>query len=503
MLKQQPPQECKACIENEYSATQQRLQFQRKFEKDWDQISHHLSQDGSLSQPPQSLDYRSNNICNLACRTCNSGQSSTIRALEEKVLDKKSDSKEINQIISNEYESLIERNKITDLYFANGEPFLSPIFLKTIDKIKSSDFIQEMNLTVTSNLTIYNDQIEEILKLEKKMASFNLIISIDGYLEDSELIREGLNWNVWKENLDRLLSFFPKNKIQTNITVTLPALKNLPKLVRFLKQRQLSFQFSHLIEPEPMTSILRCRGLPKSIINPILTKTRSDLTTDDHEVAELLNFIEDQTIIDGLSDEVKLEYLVSFSRQICLDRVKKSTRFKEMYQNNFPQIINNFIHLNINSPSLASKEDQIRRLFDFNYYEDFKNLGLTLVVAGQHFRTESTAQKLIQQLIKTESKEIVIFILETRNSIFSRFLNFKNKQNLSFEKIYFSKIESMMKQKSYKMDFQRQLLTSQLSYFTKLEIPKFIQDFIENTLLKFFPRFFSLHAVTKMEFRRD
>lgn len=503
MIEQRPPPECKACIENEYSATSQRMQFQEKFKHDWDRISQNLTEEGVLSLPPQSLDYRSNNICNLACRTCNSGQSSTIRALEEKVFGKRNESKEINEFVSKEFEDLIEQYEITDLYFANGEPFLSPIFFDTFKKIKNGKNFDKTHLNVTTNLTVYNKSVEAILNWGKQLASFNLIISIDGYNQDAEMIREGLKWKTWVENLDQVLKIISPNNIRVNITVTLIGLEHISKLVKFLKERNLSFQFSHLIEPDPMTRILKCRGLPQRIILPITREIKTTLKSEDREVAELIQDIENEAVPFDFTDDEKLEYLLSYLRQVRFDQIKNIFNFKTYYHKHFYGLISAFVRLNFKNINCRVSENQIRLLFDYSFIENFNGLDLTLIVSGFQFRETTKSHLIFEELRKTNSKEILLFVLESHYGLFSRLINIKRPQNLLFESKYIDQIITLMTERSFTFKLQKCPMPTKLSYVTKMIFPKFLHRLIENYLFRYFPKTFCLHTITAMEFRRD
>ena len=147
-------------------------------------------------------DFTFSNICNFKCVMCSSETSSSW-GVELKRLLKKPEYNPIKKIeIWDELEPLYDI--VEEIYFAGGEPLIMEEHYKIIDrlvKLKKFDVVLKYN----TNFSVidYKKNID-IIDIWNKFDDVQLTISLDGYGSRGEIIRKGLNWGKFVENIKKL-----------------------------------------------------------------------------------------------------------------------------------------------------------------------------------------------------------------------------------------------------------------------------------------------------------
>ena len=230
MLKGNLPEEyCQNCLKNDalgkgIETFEVRDSLKRMF-------IDNTESDGAVNLAPISLDYRIDNECNLACRTCNSFLSSKIENEALKVGQKKLVLKNLNAI--EEFKYHINKGKIKRIYFANGEPLIQK---KTWSLLKEISEEQSKKITLELNTNLYHRAFfySEYRQILKKFKEVKIAISIDDVGKNGEFIRDGLSWEKFKTNLYEIKNDDLFNITSYDITFTLPLLINIEPLIHFL-----------------------------------------------------------------------------------------------------------------------------------------------------------------------------------------------------------------------------------------------------------------------------
>ena len=132
---------------------------------------------------PLWYDLRISNNCNLSCIMCGPQYSSTW-------------AKQLNKDNSYlMYEANVEINQ--DAYkiqLAGGEPFMIKNFARMLEKINNTD----CEIVVNTNATVITKPLFDQLK---RFRNVWIVLSIDGYGELNDRIRQGSNWNTIVENV--------------------------------------------------------------------------------------------------------------------------------------------------------------------------------------------------------------------------------------------------------------------------------------------------------------
>lgn len=215
------------------------------------------------------LDVNLSNQCNLACVFCNSKASSLIETLMTKYerkdlpehwkgkVDKQAKSEDIANVVAD----LLKSYKIKSLKIIGGEPFLvenwNPIE-KVLDEIDCS----ELELEITTNGTIMNDEI--IRRLSKTKRS-TIRISCDGINENYEFLRWPHKWKKMEKNLDFIFNHASDIlDVEISLLVNIFNFEYLPKIEKYFFDKGWKCNANFDIKPD--NSVLNCINLPNSLI---------------------------------------------------------------------------------------------------------------------------------------------------------------------------------------------------------------------------------------------
>jgi len=267
MLYSQKPKPCNVCWKAEENGkVSKRIQVNKQFEG-WEYTTNGS---GYMYTMPQYYDLRPGNVCNLKCVMCNPQNSS--KWIEDNHLSMtpygeivKFSDETINDILSNS--AIIKR-----LQLAGGEPFYMPSVKRLLKGLVDSGDSKHINLQITTNLTIINKSILQLLEHFQKIV---ITISVDGIGEVGEYIRFPMNWEKFENNLDTLLQ---QKHIYTAINCTKSQLnaEHIDTLLDWCKEKGLTdVDINDLTDP----SILAV-GSPRSELITWLTALDNHRGTD-------------------------------------------------------------------------------------------------------------------------------------------------------------------------------------------------------------------------------
>lgn len=163
------------------------------------------------------LDYmelRTSNLCNFQCKMCNAQNSSLIAG------------KVIN-ISENNFEEILRLSgNLKQLVLTGGEPMLIKHYYDLLDHLVELGRT-DLNIRIYTNASVYNPVFIE------KMLKFNtaLRLSIDAVEGTAEIQREGTNWKVVSENVNKFLKL--PIEVQFHTTLTTIALADVHSLAKY------------------------------------------------------------------------------------------------------------------------------------------------------------------------------------------------------------------------------------------------------------------------------
>lgn len=174
------------------------------------------------------IDYRSSNLCNFKCRSCEPFYSNGIAydvkrnpELEVFYLNKVKgvpvivpDGKIAPTTVS-DYQWIINNiRKIKRLMLTGGEPTRIPEVRKIIDYVIEHN-IQSVHILITSNASFVDDYWIEVTK---KMPNIHWTLSVDAVGPHSHIIRDGSDWEIVSYNVEQMFDLSHSVNIGTVIT---------------------------------------------------------------------------------------------------------------------------------------------------------------------------------------------------------------------------------------------------------------------------------------------
>lgn len=150
----------------------------------------------NIDQPElKYLEVSFGNYCNLSCRTCNSGLSTTWYDDDKKLEGVYDKVEAFPKIIDIPFSWNTEDfNNIEEIKFVGGEPMLNPNFPKFLETVLATGRGKDITLIIFSNTSWFpKDKTIELLKQFKKVYIW---MSIDAYGSRNDYVRNKSKWSV-------------------------------------------------------------------------------------------------------------------------------------------------------------------------------------------------------------------------------------------------------------------------------------------------------------------
>ena len=226
------------------------------------------SSDGTCKESkPVYLDIRYSNVCNLKCRTCWHGASSSWFN-DAKLLKTNFGDKALIKATP-ENEQLIEDlftfdTELAEVYFAGGEPLRMEEHYSFLDSLLAKNQT-DLHLRYNTNLSALTLKGKRALDYWKKFKKITLAVSIDAIGEKAAYIRSGLNWGKFLENIKLIKEQCPHIKIQIAPTVSNLSILSLCDLHQFFVENNLIKMNDIYLNILDRPNYYNCKNLPKSV----------------------------------------------------------------------------------------------------------------------------------------------------------------------------------------------------------------------------------------------
>jgi organic radical activating enzyme len=184
---------------------------------------------------PKFIEIVFDNLCNLNCSYCDSGQSSKWAGILEKTgaWNLNSDTRDLyNKVhikpnsIKQEYLDAWNiwwpqiKSKVQTLKISGGEPLISPNFWRTMDQLEPND--NNLSIALNSNLSVDTKYIEKLIEYSPKIKKIRIAASIDSVGKIAEFTRGGLDYNLFCKNIHYWCANSPDNcflNLQSTVNV--------------------------------------------------------------------------------------------------------------------------------------------------------------------------------------------------------------------------------------------------------------------------------------------
>jgi len=233
-------------------------------QKCWDQIDHGnvpymewhnewKNFDNAKPDIPQVnfIEIDLDNTCDLSCLYCTADYSSKI-AREEGVRVKDNTRQKDVEIYKQWLVDTVNNSKQEiEISFLGGEPTASKFFYELLDHIVTCVDTSKIRLEVMTNGNSKKFLLDKFLNaLQPAKCELNLTVSNESFKEHSELIRYGLDWDRFENNIHTYASSDVIQHINFELTVTNMGLPSLPQYVKWvfetMKDHRKTFGFHAL-----------------------------------------------------------------------------------------------------------------------------------------------------------------------------------------------------------------------------------------------------------------
>ena len=221
---------------------------------------------------PKILEIFINKTCNMKCIYCNTRNSSQLTSESKKygsikkISGEQFENTKLHENIKNHryfFEQTLgwiakHGNNLSRLHLLGGETFYQTELQEVLDVLKKLNN-KNLILNIVSNLMVqenrYKDYIEQIKQLckDRIVGRFDLTCSIDGFGQEAEYVRFGLDSEKWK----KLFEYTINEKwiyLSINQTITSLTIKCIPALIKYIdsyrKKRRINQHFG-LVDGRP------------------------------------------------------------------------------------------------------------------------------------------------------------------------------------------------------------------------------------------------------------
>lgn len=201
-----------------------------------------ISQGTTIDTRVLDMDLRFGNLCNLACKSCNSTYSSqlTKELIELKDTDINNfytvlDMPNINDWYETEifeYNINSQLENLSQLYITGGEPTIIKKNYDILDRLVSSGRSKEMRLVINSNMTNLN---QKFYSLISEFENVTFYASIDGIGSLQEYIRYPSNWAQIDKNLRYLIDNFDNITLKPAPVIQITNLNRIVELFDYFE----------------------------------------------------------------------------------------------------------------------------------------------------------------------------------------------------------------------------------------------------------------------------
>jgi MoaA/NifB/PqqE/SkfB family radical SAM enzyme len=209
------------------------------------------------AKPLKFLDFRADNVCNLACKSCGSPYSTKLIDADLKIGNITQEEAKKLRFVNKENKNISEiSNKlyaITDIYFAGGEPLLNQQHWDILEGLKKTSRLKNTAISYNTNLTVLEFKEYSVENYWPYIKNLNIMASIDGMGSSFEYFRTGAKWDTILKNIDRVNKIKP-GSLSITSTFHWMNLGSVIELFKFLTENELikhytSFDFNFMYGP--------------------------------------------------------------------------------------------------------------------------------------------------------------------------------------------------------------------------------------------------------------
>jgi len=298
---------------------------------------------------PKTLEISFDNLCNLACSYCNAEFSSTWSNDIKKngmYKEMKTDGgmtyqndgshaysfdpkrPQDNFYIRRFFEWFDEslRYNLQELRVTGGEPTRSPQFWELVEKCQDEKF----KFAVNSNLIMDQKRLDKLIDCSKKFKEFDLYTSCEAHGDHAELLRAGLDYDMWLTNLKQFAEKANATQITIMMTISWGCLFSITKFLDDIIE--LKKQFNNRNYFNLSVNLLRFPSFQSVNVLPnIIKQSKAD---------EIDDWITNNKEFLKADEANQLQRLVSYLRKV--DKSYDDTDTTENKENDFKKFFTQY-----------------------------------------------------------------------------------------------------------------------------------------------------------------
>lgn len=233
---------CSSCFSKEEAGkSSMRTETLQKFEHRMHWVDETDIDGKSVNAKPVYFDIRFNNLCNLRCRTCWHGASSSWFE-EAKLLKQNFGNKpiiEASKDSSGFVKELLDQGvEVEEIYFAGGEPLMMKEHYDWLEGLIQQGQTK-VHLRYNSNLSVLKLKGRSALDLWMHFERVTVSASIDHVGAEGEYIRKGVSWKGFVDNMRTIKTKAPHVMLEIAPTVSVFNVSSLPELHRYFVEEKL------------------------------------------------------------------------------------------------------------------------------------------------------------------------------------------------------------------------------------------------------------------------
>lgn len=319
---------------------------------------------------PKTLEISFDNLCNLGCTYCNP-EFSTTWSSDIKLNGTYSNlttagggaytnagEHALPYGIKNENNPYIEaffqwfhnslKYNLKELRVTGGEPSRSPWFWKLLNECEDTNF----DFAVNSNLIMDDIKLKQLIAASKKFKVFDLYTSGESYGKLGEFVRYGLDYNQWRNNLEKFANEGQYRMIHIMMTISALSIWNITDFMTDILELRKNFwghQFHMSLNIVRFPSFQNLNVLPEDLklkesdkIESWLSQNKLQLSSSEtNQIERVITYLRNVSRSQEDHDEqvLKEKDLVMFTKEYARRKdVDLNTVFPKEFMNWFNNV---------------------------------------------------------------------------------------------------------------------------------------------------------------------
>lgn len=253
-----------------------------------------MSEDGSMPFQIPTFEAKLSNLCNLKCRMCHPVDSTswwrdwkTVSHFMEKHNKStfiKVESFKKPYVSDWEHDAFWEEfaelaPHFEEIYFAGGEPLMDPLHYKVLHYLIKFGNPEKIKLRYATNMTTLSYKKDNVMELWNSFKTVQINISIDGYGDVYNYIRQLADYQVVKANIAKVKQHPKVDRMMGACTLQVYNIWFLPEIADEFDQMGIELHTHRVNYPE----FLDCRVIPPNTKKAIVEKlTKSKWARESH-----------------------------------------------------------------------------------------------------------------------------------------------------------------------------------------------------------------------------